>query len=58
MNLSERVAFLQQGFDLGVREFHDLLLPLVQETAEACQHDVPWLEQEGHVRHRKSASVR
>ena len=40
---------LQQGLDLGVLEFDDLLLPLVDETTEGSQQDVPWLEQKRHV---------
>ena len=43
---------LQQGFDLSVLEFDGLLLSLVHNAAEGSQHDVPWLEQEGHVRRR------
>ena len=45
----------QQGLDLGVLEFDDLLLPLVHKAAECSQHYVPWLEQEGHVWHRNRA---
>ena len=43
---------LQQGFDLSVLEFNDLLLTLVHKAAEDSQHDVPWLEQKRHVRRR------
>ena len=42
----------EQGFDLCVLEFDDLLLPLVHEAAESSQQDVPWLEDRGHVRRR------
>ena len=42
----------EQGLDLGVLEFDGLLLSLVHNAAEGSQHDVPWLEQEGHVRRR------
>jgi hypothetical protein len=48
---------LQQGFDLCVLELNDLLLPFIDHGAEGSEQDVPWLEQEGHVRRRKSASV-
>jgi hypothetical protein len=37
--------FLEQGFDLGVLEFTDLLLALIDETTEYCKQNVPWLEQ-------------
>ena len=43
---------LEQGFDLCVLEFDDLLLTLVHKAAEGRQQDVPWLEDGGHVRHR------
>ncbi len=48
----------QQCFDLSVLELDDLLLTLVHEAAEGSQQDVPWLEDERHVRRRKSVSVR
>jgi hypothetical protein len=43
-----------QGLDLSVLELNDLLLTLVHEAAERSQHVVPQLEQERHVRRRKS----
>ena len=58
MNLSERVAFLQQGVNLCVLEFDDLLLALVHQAAETGQQDVVRLEDEGHVRRRNGDSVR
>ena len=58
----EQQAFLSELFDQGVNlsvlELNDLLLTLVRQAAECSQHDEPWLEQKGHVRRRKSASVR
>jgi hypothetical protein len=45
---------LQQCFDLSVLEFDDLLLTLIHHATECSKQDVPWLEQEGHVRRRKS----
>lgn len=35
---------LQQGLDLCVLEFDDLLLALVHQAAETGQQDVPWLK--------------
>ena len=48
----------EKGFDLCVLELDDLLLPLIDEPAECSEQNVLWLEQEGHVRRRKPASVR
>jgi hypothetical protein len=44
---------LQQCFDLRILEFDDLLLPLIDHATECSEQNVPWLEQEGHVRRRK-----
>ena len=41
-------GLLQQGCDLGVLKLDDLLLTLVEETADGRQQDVPGPEQEGH----------
>ena len=49
-------GLLQQGCDLGVLKLDDLLLTLVEETADGRQQDVPGPEQEGHGYRRKSAS--
>ncbi len=46
---------LQQCFDLRILEFDDLLLSLVHHAAECGEQNVPSLEQEGHVRRRKSS---
>ena len=35
---------LQQGINLSVLEFADLLLPLVHHAADSGQQDVPWLD--------------
>ena len=43
---------LDHDFNLSVLKLNDLLLTLVHQTAEGSQQDVPWLEQEGHVRRR------
>ena len=45
---------LQQCFDLCVLECDDLLLTLIDHATEGSEQDVPGLEQEGHVRRRKS----
>ena len=45
----------EQGFDLSVLELDDLLLPLAHQAAEAGQQNVPGLEDERHVRRRKSS---
>ena len=37
--------FLEQGFDLGVLEFNDLLLALIDGTTEYYKQNVPWLKQ-------------
>jgi hypothetical protein len=39
---------LQQSIDLSILELDDLLLTLVEETADGRQQDVPGPEQEGH----------
>ena len=43
---------IQQCFDLSVLEFDDLLLTLVHHTTQCGEQNVPWLEQEGHIRRR------
>ena len=45
----------EQGFDLSVLELDDLLLPLIDHATECSKQDVPWLEDERHVRRRKSS---
>ena len=54
----EQQAFLsemlQQGLDLSILEFDDLLLAIIGHATEGREKNVPWLEQEKHVRRRKS----
>jgi hypothetical protein len=49
---------LQQSLDLCVLELDGLLLALIDHATECSEQNVPWLEQEGHVRRRKSISFR
>jgi len=54
----EQQAFLselfEQGVNLSVLELNDLLLTLVHHATEDGEQHVPRLEQERHVRRRKS----
>ena len=46
---------LQQGCDLSILKFDDLLLPLIDHATECSEQNVPGLEQEQHVSRRKSS---
>ena len=48
---------IEQCFELSVLELNDLLLRLVDQAAEAGQQNVSGLDDERHVRRRKSTSV-
>ncbi len=48
----------EQGFDLCVLEFDDLLPALVRDAAETGQQEVPWLQDRGQICLRRMKSSR